>query len=313
MIVVAGKYGRTGNQLWTHANVIAFCLGRQIPFYSLVFPEDENFMGRECGSALIRSCCVERSAPRSIRLRFLYKAALRIAAWPVVSVGDRAHLDLDACADELAAMASRRTVFMTGLYLFSPESVREQRAQLLSYFAPVPRTRASVDGLLARARAGGGLLVGVHMRRGDYRTYSDGLMYYEASEYAQVMRSIAARHGAPVKFLICSDEAVDPRDLVGLDAVVSDSGHLADMYALAGCDLIVGPDSTFSHWASFYGNVPIHILNYKAVEKYGLPDAVREPDPARDFEVFTPERFGAHIRKRVDLASAMLAPQRISA
>jgi len=313
MMVVAGKYGRTGNQLWTHANVLAFCLARQIPFYSLVFPENENFVGRESASSLIRNCCVEQSASRSIRLRMLYKAALRIPSWPVVSVGDRTCLELDACADELTSMASRRTVFMTGLYLSAPDSVREQRAQLLAYFAPVPRIRSSVEALLASARAGGGLLVGVHIRRGDYRTYSDGLMYYEVGEYAHVMRSIAEKHGGAVKFLICSDEAVDPRDLLGLDAVVSDSAHLVDMYALAGCDLIVGPDSTFSHWASYYGNVPIHILNYKAVEKYGLEGAIREPDPARDFEVFTPDRFVAHTRERVPLAAALRAPDRRSA
>ena len=105
----------------------------------------------------------------------------------------------------------------------------------------------------------------------------------------------------------------EPRDLDGLDAVVSDATHLVDMYALAGCDLIVGPDSTFSHWASFYGNVPIHILNYKAVEKYGLEGAVRHPDPTRDFEVFTPDRFASQSRKRVDLASALLPPDRRSA
>jgi len=247
--------------------------------------------------------------PRALRLQLMYKAALRLPSWPIVSVGERTCLNLDLCADELASMASRRTTFLTGLYLYAPDSVRDQRPHLLSYFAPVPRIQSGVDELLSRARAGGGLLVGVHMRRGDYRTYSDGLMYYDAAEYAQVMRSIAARHDGPVRFLVCSDEAVDPGDLVGLDALVSDSGPLVDMYALAGCDLIFGPDSTFSHWASFYGNVPIHILNYKAVEKFGLSPVIREPDPGKDFEVFTPDRFVAHSRKRVDLATALVAPR----
>jgi hypothetical protein len=32
------------------------------------------------------------------------------------------------------------------------------------------------------------------------------------------------------------------------------------MYALASCDYIVGPPSTFSLWASFYGQVPLCFL-----------------------------------------------------
>jgi hypothetical protein len=36
------------------------------------------------------------------------------------------------------------------------------------------------------------------------------------------------------------------------------SGHLVeDMYAFAGCDYLVGPPSTFTTWASFYGQVPL--------------------------------------------------------
>jgi hypothetical protein len=32
------------------------------------------------------------------------------------------------------------------------------------------------------------------------------------------------------------------------------------MYALAQCDLILGPPSTFSQWASFYGQRPLCIV-----------------------------------------------------
>lgn len=35
---------------------------------------------------------------------------------------------------------------------------------------------------------------------------------------------------------------------------------IEDMYAPAGCDYIVGPPGSFSNWASFYGQAPIHLL-----------------------------------------------------
>ena len=33
-----------------------------------------------------------------------------------------------------------------------------------------------------------------------------------------------------------------------------------DLYSLAQVDLLVGPPSTFTGWASFYGSVPIYWL-----------------------------------------------------
>ena len=35
---------------------------------------------------------------------------------------------------------------------------------------------------------------------------------------------------------------------------------VGDLYALARCDYIMGPPSTYTQWASFYGNAPLFHL-----------------------------------------------------
>jgi hypothetical protein len=35
---------------------------------------------------------------------------------------------------------------------------------------------------------------------------------------------------------------------------------MGDLHALARCDYIFGPQSTFTQWASFYGNKPLFLL-----------------------------------------------------
>jgi hypothetical protein len=35
---------------------------------------------------------------------------------------------------------------------------------------------------------------------------------------------------------------------------------MGDLHALARCDYIFGPQSTFPQWASFYGNKPLLLL-----------------------------------------------------
>ena len=36
---------------------------------------------------------------------------------------------------------------------------------------------------------------------------------------------------------------------------------VGDLFALAGCDRVIGPPSTFSQWAAFFGDVPICFLD----------------------------------------------------
>ena len=61
-----------------------------------------------------------------------------------------------------------------------------------------------------------------------------------------------------VSFLVCGEDTQQFREALSCLNVSWGSGQLVeDMYALAECDYLVGPPSTFTGWASFYGNVPI--------------------------------------------------------
>jgi hypothetical protein len=63
-----------------------------------------------------------------------------------------------------------------------------------------------------------------------------------------------------LRFLICSDEAIDLALFTGLNVIAGTGDVVQDLYALADCDLICGPPSTFNMWASFYGRVPRYEL-----------------------------------------------------
>ena len=72
-------------------------------------------------------------------------------------------------------------------------------------------------------------------------------------------------------FLLCSNEELNYADFAGLQ-VHSATGHFVeDLYALAACDLVLGPPSSYSMWASFYGQVPLLHLEH-ADQPVSLPD-----------------------------------------
>ena len=44
--------------------------------------------------------------------------------------------------------------------------------------------------------------------------------------------------------------------------MLKERSDIEDLYALSICDYILGPPSTFSMWASFYGGVPLRFIKH---------------------------------------------------
>jgi hypothetical protein len=104
-------------------------------------------------------------------------------------------------------------------------------------------------------------VVGVHIRRGDYQEWLGGIYYFTDEEYHRVMKNVErqfSERGENVKFLLCSNEKIDLDNYKGLDCfTIPDPSGTKDLYALSKSNYIIGPPSSFSQWASFYGKVPV--------------------------------------------------------
>ena len=300
MLVIAGKYGRMGNQIWTFANVLAFARTNKIRCVNTAFADCPDYFLASTDQALGRSGPARKV--RNALLRLLYKINLRVKWFPVIELGEGGCLDLDSEASARRHFGKSRFVFLSGFYFFAPQSLRQHKQEVRRYFSLRPELSGKVDALVGAAKKDADVLVGVHIRQGDYRTFCDGIMFYETDVYVALMQSIANQCvGRKVAFLVCSDEQQRPELFDGLNATVSSSEPVVDMYALAQCDFIVGPNSSFSHWASFWGDVPLHVLDWKAAELAGRNDGIRSPQLAHDFKVFEPERFPEHCSHRVSI------------
>jgi hypothetical protein len=141
------------------------------------------------------------------------------------------------------------------------------------HFQPLPRHERNVKRVIAEARCGADVLVGVHIRQTDYAAFVKGRYFFSTGQYRAVMQRVE-KSFAPktVRFLVCSDAAQTVEAFAGLDVVLG-TGHLVeDMYALARCDFLIGPPSTYTEWASFYGEVPLcHLVSPDmAVDRQGF-------------------------------------------
>jgi hypothetical protein len=63
-----------------------------------------------------------------------------------------------------------------------------------------------------------------------------------------------------VAFLLCSNEPQRIEDYLPLTVTLGPGTLLGDLFTLSACDYILGPPSTYSLWAAFYGRKPISHL-----------------------------------------------------
>lgn len=125
------------------------------------------------------------------------------------------------------------------------------------------RAESMVNGL----RQTNNMVIGVHIRRGDYATWNDGRFFYSLEDYHAFMLRIQKLYSdRQVSFFISSNENFSLDIFEGCHCQrfgQEPSGAILDLYTLSLCDRIIGPFSSYSRWASFIGEVPLCFLEEK--------------------------------------------------
>jgi hypothetical protein len=261
LVKIGDNYGLC-NRLFPFANLLACAIEHEFRLEHGAFSEFSDFfvgtMGQSIPCADYRPERIGLSEkdrnPSWYLLTRRVKRKVRLDQ--TISITSKQTFDLSGVA-QLNRLRSSRTTQLVGLYFFDPLSFPKHEQSVRAYFRPVPELQQEVDSIESDCRAGSDMLVGVHIRHGDYATFSNGHMFYSVEEYAELMHSIVALHpGKRISFLVCTNGDVKPSDFGTLRTRLAPGHVVVDLYALARCDLIVGPSSTYSEWASFYGKVP---------------------------------------------------------
>lgn len=155
-----------------------------------------------------------------------------------------------------------RIVFAHGWWFRAPTSWMQRHAEKIrAYFRPTEEYERASREAVERLRRDADIVVGVHIRHGDYRTWRGGKYFFPAARYAGWMQELAAQFpDQKAAFFVCSDEPRSADEFPGLSVGLGAGSAMGDLHALARCDYIFGPQSTFTQWASFYGNKPLFLL-----------------------------------------------------
>ncbi len=272
MIIVTQKTGQLGNRLFIFGHLLAYALEHRV---SLLYPAFEDYADNfettkhdwRCAFPPRRLPFGSSRAMRHLVLRFLtlldcrsrclaeLSAAFSERIRHISATEQTQSIDLDEVEQEIG---KGELAFVAGLFVSANRSLEKHAVSVRSYFVPNHRHLPLIKAKLHEARQGYDILVGTHIRHGDYRTFRGGSLFLETREYAAHMRQIVSLLApARVKFLVCSNESQERSDFVGLDVCQGTGNIVEDLYCLAGCDHIVGAPSSFSGWAGFYGDRPV--------------------------------------------------------
>jgi hypothetical protein len=152
-------------------------------------------------------------------------------------------------------------VFIYGWGFVAPECVPKQAETIRAFFRPVAQYNLASRQVVEQMRQDADVVIGVHIRHGDYKDWNGGKCYFPAARYAAWMHELVEQFpGRKVSFLVCSNEPRSAEEFPGL-RVRFGTDPVVDLYALSHCDFLLGPISSFSQWASFYGNKPLFHLD----------------------------------------------------
>jgi hypothetical protein len=271
MIIVFEPYGQLSNRLFLSAYGMALAKASGQQFFNLSLGEYSHLF--------------PATRPRfNLWMNYFHRCMraliVRLKGFPIarrwfVSI-DRQNA-ADHSPDNstfLAAVKQRTFTFIEGWPDLSRISFPAASADAIrATFEPAAQVTQLAQETVRLAKGGADVLVGLHMRLGDYKSYRHGIFHYQLQDYRLTLERMTALFpGRHVAFLICSNEHQKAEEFVPFQVTIGPATLLGDLYSLAGCDYLVGPPSTYSLWAAFYGGKPLYHMV--------------EPEPPTDLSAF---------------------------
>ncbi|HTY10753.1 MAG TPA: hypothetical protein VMF88_06740 [Bacteroidota bacterium] len=273
MIIINDRPGQLCNRLWGFSFFIAFALKHNVKVYIPYFREYRSQFENLSSFPNIHFAIFKYSRTVDLPLYYCYRLAARVLR----KVGSYIDLTLfgvyidsthwtEESWDSSLLMDKGKVIFL-GSWLHPKEvaPLLEYKAEIIRLFEPRRIHKERVDSLFTKLRSRFEKIIGVHIRRRDYRSFHGGAYFFDDSVYKRYMTAMQrTNEGEHLCFFVATDEDIQAASFDGFNiARLEAPAMVEDLYGLSRCDYIFGPPSTFSMWASFVGDVPLRILKYR--------------------------------------------------
>lgn len=284
-IIVANKPGQLGNRLIVFANLIAYSIEHGFKIINPSF-NDYKIYFQSTASLNNTTFPAESGTSRFSNFRLVYyqarlfdKLSIKSKKYSTIHLDWEDNIDLDDLSS--VNIFSSRFNFFQGWKIRGNHLLEKYKSEIKAYFTPTSQYRQQLDRFIKTLPLSDDvLLLGVHIRRGDYANFENGKYFFSNEVYRDAMIEAGKLLSTDKKiiYVICSNEKTDTAFFTqnNLTVFSGPGSEILDLYFLTTCNYIIGPPSTYTMWASFYGDVPLFMMKEHLV-----------PGTLNDFQIVT--------------------------
>ncbi len=106
----------------------------------------------------------------------------------------------------------------------------------------------------------GRIIIGVHIRQGDYAHFGGGKYFYSPEEYINILKEFIKDNNIdnPLIAIFSDQHITDTQFYDFADVFISRNTYNIDYTLMGLCTYLIGPPSTFTLWASYTYRVPYY-------------------------------------------------------
>ena len=276
------------NQLWNYASIYAYALERNAELTNPSFFEYGEYLNmRATPNTLFRILFFlpfrnytkrKTSFKRKVWRRFYawYAALVLCIADGKVVYADprdpRPHYLPPSAATEQTIDSIEKTsdtIYFYGWLFRNPVGLEKYRREIAEHFAPRRDIQESVARDVKGLRENYAYIVGVHVRQGDYKNWRGGKYFVEQKRVRKILDEYLIKSGKDAEqtcFIVTSDGPIATDLFKGLHIFVSKDNAVHDLFLLSKTDVVIGANSTFGAFASYYGNIPFVVMTNEEMD-----------------------------------------------
>lgn len=244
MIIVQGS-GQKCNQFWVYSHLIAFAYEQRKKVF-ILFPDGDFTNYPNLGKGETAKFIFN---PKSKIYKFIFKTTI---FKKYINTG----FFLKFLGHFLSLIPSIQFMYL-GIDDYIFENREEYRWLIQSLF--VPKISENTKKEFKFKTESFDFVIGIHMRRGDYKTHFSGKFYYSNDDYIMILDFLKNKFSSNrVCFFVCSNEPISKKIRKYNNVIIANNSSPSnDLFLLGQCNLIIGPPSSFSAWASYFYNVKL--------------------------------------------------------
>ncbi|MDP3962623.1 MAG: hypothetical protein Q8Q03_02035 [bacterium] len=278
IIILKHGGGELANQLWNYISIYAYGLEISAEVQNPSFFEYHshfNFLKNESPltrffSSWFRDSTARRGSLKNRFWRNIYLILVRIMkpfsknSW-ISSENEMNQVVYIPPTSSLDFLDNVKIGYFSGWLFRNPVGLAKYRKNIISAFAPSKDTEKRVEDIIQPLRKEYEKIIGIHLRQSDYRTFKGGDYFISQTRVKEIIDEFIQKNSIDknrILFLMTSDGPIESGIFRNLNAYISKENSVTDLFLLSSTDMIIGSDSSFGAFASWYGNIP-HIIMTK--------------------------------------------------